>query len=56
VFIPPYSQPLSVWDLLWIVGVTDFVLKLVTIVLKVSIAALPVIILPYQRRVSWLIQ
>ncbi|XP_067015785.2 RING finger and transmembrane domain-containing protein 2 [Anabrus simplex] len=50
VFIPPYSQPLSVWDLLWIVGVTDFVLKLVTIILKVSVAALPAVVLPYQRR------
>lgn len=50
VFIPPYSQPLSVWDLLWIVGVTDFVLKLVTIILKVSVAAFPVALLPYQRR------
>ncbi|PNF24345.1 hypothetical protein B7P43_G11915 [Cryptotermes secundus] len=50
VFIPPYTQPLSVWDLLWIVGVTDFVLKLVTIILKVSIAALPVFLLPYQKR------
>lgn len=50
VFIPPYSQPLSVWDLLWIVGVTDFVLKLVTIILKVSITALPAVVLPYQRR------
>ncbi|KAJ9600019.1 hypothetical protein L9F63_009683 [Diploptera punctata] len=49
-FIPPYSQPLSVWDLLWIVGVTDFVLKLITIILKISIAALPVVVLPYQRR------
>jgi len=56
VFIPPYSQPLSVWDLLWIVGVTDFVLKLVTIILKVSIAALPVVVLPYQRRVSLPVQ
>ncbi|XP_023723519.1 RING finger and transmembrane domain-containing protein 2 [Cryptotermes secundus] len=53
VFIPPYTQPLSVWDgkvLLWIVSVTDFVLKLVTIILKVSIAALPVFLLPYQKR------
>lgn len=50
VFIPPYSQPLSVWDLLWIVGVTDFVLKLITIILKISIAALPGIVLPYQKR------
>ncbi|PNF42444.1 hypothetical protein B7P43_G09361 [Cryptotermes secundus] len=50
VFIPPYTQPLSVWDVLWIVGVTDFVLKLVTIILKVSIAALPVFLLPYQKR------
>ncbi|XP_046979947.1 RING finger and transmembrane domain-containing protein 2 [Schistocerca americana] len=50
VFIPPYSQPLSMWDLLWIVGITDFVLKLATIIFKVLIAALPAFAVPYQRR------
>lgn len=50
VFIPPYSQPLSVWDLLWIVGVTDFVLKLITILLKTAVAAFPAVVLPYQKR------
>lgn len=50
VFIPPYTQPLTVWNLLWIVGVTDFVLKLITIIVKIGVAVLPSVVIPYQRR------
>lgn len=52
VFIPPYTQPLNVWDLLWIVGITDFFLKLFTIFLKILVVALPGSIIAYQKRVS----
>lgn len=52
IFIPPYTQPLSVWDLLWTVGITDFILKLITIFLKILIVALPAQLIPYQKRVS----
>lgn len=51
VFIPPYTQPLSVWDLLWTVGITDFLLKLFTIFVKIVIVALPGSFIAYQKRV-----
>lgn len=51
VFIPPYTQPLSVWDLIWTVGITDFILKLITILIKIVIILLPPIIIPYQKKV-----
>lgn len=51
IFIPPYTQPLSVWDLLWTVGITDFFLKLFTIFVKIIIVALPGSLFAYQKRV-----
>lgn len=54
IFIPPYTQPLSVWDLLWTVGITDFFLKLFTIFLKILVVALPGGLIAYQKRVSYL--
>lgn len=54
IFIPPYTQPLSVWDLLWTVGITDFFLKLFTIFVKIVIVALPGNIIAYQKRVCLL--
>lgn len=52
IFIPSYTQPLNVWDLLWTVGITDFFLKLFTIFIKILIVALPGSIIAYQKRVS----
>ncbi|KAL0267302.1 UNVERIFIED_CONTAM: hypothetical protein PYX00_009614 [Menopon gallinae] len=53
ILIPPYSQPLSLWDLLWIVGITDFVLKFITIQIKVGMACFPASLLPYSARGKW---
>lgn len=50
VFIPPYSAPIDFWEVLWIVSVTDFVLRLMTILVKLFIIALPAKIIPYQRK------
>lgn len=52
IFIPPYTQPLSVWDLLWTVGITDFFLKLFTIFFKIIVVTLPAGLIAYQKRVS----
>ncbi|GFU12001.1 RING finger and transmembrane domain-containing protein 2 [Trichonephila clavipes] len=41
VFIPPYSAPIDFWEVLWIVSVTDFVLRLITILVKLFVVALP---------------
>lgn len=52
VFIPPYTQPLSVWDLIWLVGITDFILKLITILIKIVVIILPALIVPYPKKVN----
>ncbi|GFU43126.1 RING finger and transmembrane domain-containing protein 2 [Nephila pilipes] len=41
IFIPPYSSPIFFWEVLWIVSVTDFVLRLITILIKLFVVALP---------------
>lgn len=51
IFIPSYTQPPSMWDLIWMVGITDFLLKLITILFKIAIVAIPAQLLPYQKRV-----
>lgn len=46
----PYSQPLTIWELLWSVLITDFVLKLITIIFKVFLTCLPSKLLALRKR------
>ncbi|XP_044761697.1 RING finger and transmembrane domain-containing protein 2 [Coccinella septempunctata] len=48
--IRTFQHPLTVWNLMWIVVVTDFVLKLLTIVIKILFSMLPGRILGFQKR------
>jgi len=48
-FIPPAAVA-TFYDLVWIVGVNDFVLKFLAVLAKVSVTLLPASILPYQKR------
>jgi uncharacterized membrane protein YecN with MAPEG domain len=48
-FIPPQNVT-TFYDLLWIVGVNDFILKYVAVLAKVLVTVLPAKILPYQKR------
>lgn len=48
-----FSTPTSAWELLWSVAITDFMLKLITIVLKVILTCLPAKIIALQTRVSF---
>ncbi|KAK5649439.1 hypothetical protein RI129_000468 [Pyrocoelia pectoralis] len=50
IFIPPYKQPTTVWALLWTAGITDFILKLITIIFKICVTMLPTWVVPFQRR------
>lgn len=50
VCIPPYSAPIDFWDVLWIVSVTDFVLRLITILAKITIVALPAKLIACQKK------
>uniref|UniRef100_A0A8C4QKM3 RING-type domain-containing protein n=1 Tax=Eptatretus burgeri TaxID=7764 RepID=A0A8C4QKM3_EPTBU len=40
-FLPPSLEPLHLWDLLWVVGITDFIIKFGTVFLKTLLLALP---------------
>ncbi|XP_022919830.1 E3 ubiquitin-protein ligase RNFT2 [Onthophagus taurus] len=50
IFIRTYESSLKVWDLLWIVGVTDFILKLITVVVKIFVTLMPHKIIAFQKR------
>lgn len=51
IFIKTFEKPLRVWDLLWFVGITDFILKLITVGLKIIVIITPGRLIPYQKRV-----
>lgn len=51
IFLKPNIERLDFFDLMWIVGITDFVLKYLTIALKCLIVALPKIILAVKSKV-----
>lgn len=52
ILIPSYTQPITLWELLWSVAITDYILKLITIVFKVILTCMPVRILAFQKRVG----
>ncbi|XP_029053348.1 ring finger protein, transmembrane 2 isoform X2 [Osmia lignaria lignaria] len=45
-----YTQPPTIWELLWSVLVTDFILKLITVVCKVVLTCIPLKLLALRRR------
>lgn len=52
VLIRTFTHPLTVWNLLWIVTITDFVLKLFTVTIKIFLTMLPASIVEFKKRVS----
>merc|ERR1719322_1391872 len=48
-FIPPDKVP-TFYDLLWIVGVNDFILKFMAVLAKILVTLMPAKIIPYQKR------
>ena len=51
--IPPEHEGFGVLDLMWIVIVSDYVLKLATVLLKTVITIMPHSFMHYQNRVSF---
>ena len=49
-FIPPDKVP-TFYDLLWIVGVNDFILKFMAVLAKILVTLMPSRVIPYQKRV-----
>lgn len=52
IFLKPNLEKLDFFDLMWIVGITDFVLKYLTIALKCLVVALPKIVLAVKSKVK----
>ena len=50
-FIPP-EKVTTFYDLLWIVGVNDFILKFMAVLAKILVTITPARVLPYQKRVK----
>nr|XP_056715544.1 RING finger and transmembrane domain-containing protein 2 isoform X2 [Euleptes europaea] len=50
IFLKPNLEKLDFFDLMWIVGITDFVLKYVTIALKCLVVSLPKIVLAVKSK------
>uniref|UniRef100_T1INQ7 RING-type domain-containing protein n=1 Tax=Strigamia maritima TaxID=126957 RepID=T1INQ7_STRMM len=48
--LPAREHALNFWDLLWIVAISDFVVKLVTILCKAIVILLPAQIIPFQKK------
>lgn len=51
VLIRTFTHPLTVWNLLWIVTITDFTLKLITITIKILLTMLPAAVVEFKKRV-----
>ena len=51
IFLPP-SKVDTLYDLLWFVAVNDFMLKFLTVILKIGLIFMPGQVVPYQKRVS----
>lgn len=47
-----YTPAVTISQLLWTVAVTDYVIKLITVGIKVLLTCLPVKVLAFQKRVS----
>jgi len=50
IFIPPFTQSLTISNLLWSIAVDDYILKLITIIFKIIIIMMPIKILPIIKR------
>ncbi|OWR43934.1 hypothetical protein KGM_210736 [Danaus plexippus plexippus] len=50
VMFPVYTEPITVWELLWLVILTDLIVKIITVNIKIVITMLPAFILPFQKR------
>lgn len=53
IFLNPTLDHLSFWEVLWIVGITDFILKFLFMGLKCLILLVPSFIMPFKSKGYW---
>lgn len=51
VMFPGYTDPIDVWELLWLVVLTDLIVKIITVDIKILVTMMPAFVLPFQKRV-----
>ncbi|CAG9787066.1 unnamed protein product [Diatraea saccharalis] len=51
VMFPSYVDPINVWELLWLVVLTDLIVKIITVDIKIMVTMMPAFLLPFQKRV-----
>lgn len=52
IMFPGYTEPIDVWELMWLVVLTDLIVKIITVDIKIFVTMMPSFVLPYQKRVS----
>ncbi|KAL4716288.1 hypothetical protein ACJJTC_014768 [Scirpophaga incertulas] len=50
VMFPTYTHPISLWELMWLVVLTDLIVKIITVDIKILVTMMPVMLLPFQKR------
>lgn len=50
IMFPFYDTPMNVWDLIWLVVLTDLIVKIFTVDFKMLVTMLPGCLLPFQKR------
>ena len=55
IMFPGYTDTMDVWELLWLVVLTDLIVKIITVNIKILITMMPACVLPFQKRVSFLL-
>ncbi|GCC30227.1 E3 ubiquitin-protein ligase RNFT1 isoform X2 [Chiloscyllium punctatum] len=53
IFLHPNVDPIEFWDVLWIVGTADFILKFLCMGLKCLILLVPSPLMPFKSRGQW---
>ncbi|XP_026333497.1 RING finger and transmembrane domain-containing protein 2 isoform X2 [Hyposmocoma kahamanoa] len=50
IMFPGYTEPIDVWELIWLVVLTDLIVKIVTVDIKIFVTMMPAFVLPFQKR------
>ncbi|KAI5633601.1 ring finger domain-containing protein [Phthorimaea operculella] len=50
IMFPGYESPINVWELLWLVVLTDLIVKIITVNIKIIVTMMPAFLLPFQKR------
>ncbi|XP_059058608.1 RING finger and transmembrane domain-containing protein 2 [Achroia grisella] len=50
VMFPTYTDSIDAWELIWLVVLTDLIVKIITVDIKIIVTMMPAFLLPFQKR------